>query len=54
MEGGPMRGLGTDHVISGQMRGLKKMHPMAQTNRQTDTQTDIATLRLNRPNGTIQ
>ena len=22
---------GTDHVISGPMRGLKKMHPMAQT-----------------------
>ena len=36
-----MRGLGTDHVISGTMRGLeKKLHPMAQT----DTQTDMATL----------
>ena len=26
-----MRGLGTDHVISGPMRGLKKMHPKAHT-----------------------
>ena len=34
--GGPIRGLQTDHVISGQMRGLKKLNPMAQTNRQTD------------------
>ena len=31
-----MRGLGTDHVISGQMRGLKKLHPMAETHRHTD------------------
>ena len=36
-----MRGLDTEHVISGPMRGLeKKLHPMAQTDRQTDTQTD--------------
>ena len=34
-----MRGLGTDHVISGPMRGLKKLHPMAQTDRQTHTYT---------------
>ena len=31
---------GTDHLISGPMGGLKKLHPMAQTNRQTHTQTD--------------
>ena len=31
-EGGPNRGLGTDHVISGPMRGQKKLHPMAQRN----------------------
>ena len=44
-EGGPMRVLGTDHVILGQMKGLKKiMLPMAQTDRQTYRQTDIATL----------
>ena len=30
-----MSGLGTDHVISGPMRGLKNLHPMAHTNRQT-------------------
>ena len=34
-----MRGLGTDHVISGPMRGLKKLHLMAQTTRETDRQT---------------
>ena len=33
-------GSGTDHVISGPMRGLKKMHPMAQTNKLTNTHTD--------------
>ena len=34
-----MKGLGTDHVISGLIRGIaKKMHPMAQQH--TDTQTD--------------
>ena len=28
---------GTDHVTSGPMRGLKKkLHPMTQTNKQTD------------------
>ena len=27
---------GTDHVISGPIRGLKKLHPMAQNHRQTD------------------
>ena len=31
-----MRGLGTDHAISGPMRGLKKLHTMAQTDKQTD------------------
>ena len=41
-EGGPMRGLGTDHVISGQMRGLEKN--CIPWRRQTDTQMDIATL----------
>ena len=35
-----MRGLGTNHVISGPMRGLKKLHSISQTNRQTDKQTD--------------
>ena len=38
---GPMRGQETDHVISGPMRGLgKKLHPMAQTNKQTHRQID--------------
>ena len=37
-DGGLMRGLGTDHVISG------PMHPMAHTNTHTHTQTDMATL----------
>ena len=32
---------GTDHVISGIK---KKLHPMAQTDKQTDIQTDMATL----------
>ena len=40
---GPMRGLRTDHLN-------KKLHSMVQT----DTQMDIATLRLNRPSGPIQ
>ena len=31
---------GTDHVISGLMRGLKKLHPMVQTERQTELQAD--------------
>ena len=32
-----MRGLGTDHVISRPMRGVKKkLHPMAQTDEQID------------------
>ena len=33
---GPTRGLGTDHVILGLMVGLKKLHPMAQTDKQTE------------------
>ena len=36
----------TDHVTSGPMRGLGKMHPMAQTNKQTsghgDSMTELA------------
>ena len=39
-QGGPMRGLGTDHAISGLMRGLKKMHLMAQTDKLTNKLTD--------------
>ena len=35
---------GTDHVTSGPMRGLEKMHPMAHTHRKKD----MATLWLNR------
>ena len=38
-----MRGLETDHVIPGQMRGLRKTASDG-ADRQTDTQTDIATL----------
>ena len=30
---GPMTDLGTVYVISGPMRGLNKLHPMAQTHR---------------------
>ena len=38
---GCLEGLpGTDHGISGPIRGLKKLHPMAQTDRHTDIQTD--------------
>ena len=48
-----MRGLGTDHVISGPMRGLKKTASDG-ANRQTNRQTDMATLWLNRPSGPIQ
>ena len=40
-----MRGLGTDHVISGPMRGLKKLHSMALTDTETHRLTDIVTLR---------
>ena len=28
------------HVIGGPMRGLKRLHPMAQTDKQTNRQTD--------------
>ena len=36
-----MRGQETDHVISGPMKGLeKKLHLMAQTDKQTHTQKD--------------
>ena len=38
-EEGPMRGLATNHVISGPLRGLKKLHLMTQTNRHTDMAT---------------
>ena len=34
-----MRGLGSDHVISGPMRSLKKTAPVG-ANRQTEQQTD--------------
>ena len=37
-EGGPMRGLGTDHVISGRMRGLEKK--CIQWQKLTDRRTD--------------
>ena len=47
---GPIRGLGTDHVISEPMRGKTKFYPMAQT----DRQTDIAILRLNQPSDKIK
>ena len=42
LEGGRTNEMpGTDHVISGPMRGLEqKLHPMTQTNRQTEPQTD--------------
>ena len=43
---GPMRGLGTDHVISGPMRGLKKF---TLWRKQTNRQTDMATQWLNWP-----
>ena len=35
-ERGPMRGLGTDHVISGPMKGIKKKTASDGANRQTD------------------
>ena len=38
-----MRGLETDHVIPGQMRGLKK-NASNGADKLTDIQTDIATL----------
>ena len=39
-----MRGLGTDHVISGPITGLKKnLHLIAQTDRQTDRQCNSMT-----------
>ena len=43
-----MRGLGTDYVIAGPMRGLEKKNVFDGANRQTNKQTDIATLLLNR------
>ena len=42
-----MRGLGTDHVIWGPMRGLKKNAwgmDIIQADRQTDKQMDLSTL----------
>ena len=48
---------GTDHVISGPMRGLKKTAPDGadrKINKQTDRQTNMATLWLIRPSGLIQ
>ena len=38
-----MRGLGTDHVNSGPIIGLKKLHPIAQTDTQTDGHGDSKT-----------
>ena len=38
-----MRGLITDHVISGPIRGLKNLHSMAQTDTQTDRHHDSKT-----------
>ena len=35
-------------------RPLNKLYLMAQTDKQTNRQTDIATLRLNQPSGQIQ
>ena len=50
-----MRVVGTDHVISGPMRGLKKKLSDGTTRDDDDnTQTDIATLILNWPSGPIQ
>ena len=44
----------TDHVIWGQIRGLKKnCMGRGQTNTQRDTYTDIATTWPNRPSGSI-
>ena len=34
-----MRGLGTDNLTSGQMRGVKKVPTMAQTAKQRDIRT---------------
>ena len=42
-----MRGLGTNHVISGPMRGIQKAAPYdanRQTDRMTDKQTDMETI----------
>ena len=41
-----MGGLGFDHVISGPIKGLTKT---ASNGANTETQTDVATLWLNRP-----
>ena len=35
-----MRGMGTDHVISEAMRGLKKLHPFAYSHTHTDEHPD--------------
>ena len=51
-EGGPKTPL--LERLADRRRPYKKLHPMAQTARQTDRQTDIATWRLNWPNGPIQ
>ena len=37
---------GPDHVIPGPMRGIKQLHPMAQTNRQRDKHGNSVTNRL--------
>ena len=38
-----MRGLGTDHVISGPMTGFKKLHVRAQTDNHIDGHGDSMT-----------
>ena len=40
-EGRTIERLRTDHVISGPMRGLKKLHPLAQTSRRGDDSVKI-------------
>ena len=51
LRGWPMRGLETDHVISGPMRGLK----INFTGRgHTYKHTGIANIRLTRPRGPVQ
>ena len=49
--GGQMRGLGSDSVILGPIRGQKNLHLMPQTDKQTNRQLDMATLWLNPPSG---
>ena len=50
--GGPMRSLGSGHVTCGE--DLSNHWKERSSSQGTDTQTDIATLWLNRPSGPIQ